>query len=95
MSVTINPAGIRAVLVSEGVRAAVNGTADRVASHIEGKAISHDGPIPIVVDSYTTDRAGAGVTLAHASGIWKEFYDGYLVNAAAAEGLDVNGKRAK
>ncbi|WP_067201086.1 hypothetical protein [Microbacterium sp. XT11] len=89
--VRINSAGIRAVLNSGKVRSAVNARAQAMASAI-GSPMAHDGPVDVVVDSYTSDRPVAGVTLAHAAGIGLEAKYGYLTEAAASAGLELGRK---
>ncbi|QDF14184.1 hypothetical protein SEA_GARDENSTATE_10 [Microbacterium phage GardenState] len=92
--VKINGAGIRRILLSGKVRSAVASRADAMAGHLSGIQ-SHEGPVPIERDSYTSDRAVEGVTLAHASGIGLQAEYGYLHEAAAAAGLEVGKKGRK
>jgi hypothetical protein len=78
---------MREVLSSGKVAAAIDSVAASVASRIG--AIAHDGPIEVRVGSYKTDRAAAGVTLAHPAGLAVEAKYGHLAEAAGAAGLEV------
>ncbi|WDS51646.1 hypothetical protein SEA_BARNSTORMER_9 [Microbacterium phage Barnstormer] len=91
-SLKLNNAGIVAVLNSGKVRAAVDSRARAVASGV-GTVMAHDGPVPVEVDSYTSDRPVAGVTLAHPGGIGLEAEYGYLTDAAIGAGLELGRKR--
>ena len=83
--------GIREVLVSDKVRSVVDLSAERVASGVSETA--RDGtPIRVVTASYRTDRAAAGVTMAHAAGLGIEAKRGTLARAAAAAGLEVTSR---
>lgn len=83
--------GILEVLQSAEVAAAVTSTAESVASNIS-ETVRSGQPLPVRVDSYVTDRAASGVTLAHAAGKGKEAKYGTLSKAAAAAGLEVRSK---
>lgn len=55
-------------------------------------AVAHDGPVSVTTDQYTSDRAVAGVTLAHPAGIALEAKYGHLTEAARRSGLDVRSR---
>jgi hypothetical protein len=74
------------LLKSPEVRAMVDAAASAVAADVS--ATSHDGDVEVRVGSYTTDRAAAGVTLAHPAGLAIEAKYGVLAKAAAGAGLD-------
>ncbi|AWY04847.1 hypothetical protein PBI_FLOOF_10 [Microbacterium phage Floof] len=90
----LNSPGIRAAaLNSAGVRKEVAAFADTMAGRLAGRVIAHDGPATIKRDSYTTDRVGEGVTIAHPGGIGLEAEHGYLTAAARSVGLSIGGKK--
>jgi len=88
--------GMREMLKSAPVQATVTLKAAEVAGVVESLGPdSGDGPVPVISGAFPhADRAGASVTLAHASGINNEAKHGYLVRAAAALGLDVTEESA-
>lgn len=86
--------GIGAILRSGEMAAVVNKAARDVVSSAEGQGrMTHDGPLPIDLQEYTTDRAAALVALAHPSGMAMEAKYGVLTKAAAAAGLEVSGEK--
>lgn len=92
----LNHAGMAEILVSAGVRAAVDSAAERVADAARGAGgtvgeLTGGGEIdiPVEVDSQTTDRARAVVSLAHPAGLAYEAKYGALTKAAASVGLEV------
>jgi hypothetical protein len=80
--------GIAELLKGGQIRALVDEAAQSVASNVTDVEVS-DGEAPVVVDSYTTDRAAASVTLAHAAGLALQAKHGTLTRAAGAAGLEV------
>lgn len=85
----LDSAGIREVLNSGEVAAAINGLAEAIAAGVRG-AIPDDAEV--VVDSYSTDRTAAAVTIKDARGKLWQVEDGVLTRAAAATGLEVKGR---
>ena len=77
--------GIEEVLKSPPVRAVVDGAAQHIAAAVRGQYPGAD----VVVDSYTTDRAAAAVTIRDARGRLWQVRDGALTRAAASAGLEV------
>lgn len=84
--------GILEVLKSADVASLVADTADSVASNVS-ETVRSGEPLPVKVATYTTDRAAAGVTLAHPAGLGMEAKHGSLSKAAAAAGLEVRSKK--
>lgn len=81
--------GIAEMLRSAEVAGVIDSAASAVASGVS--ETSRNGTsIPVVVDSYTTDRAAAGVTMAHVAGLGIEAKRGSLARATAAAGLEVS-----
>lgn len=76
---------IAAFLKSGPVAAIVNAAAQRVAA---GVAV----PAEVVVDSHTTDRAAASVTIKDARGRLWQVRDGVLTRAASAAGFEVKAQ---
>lgn len=97
--VTFNPAAFEELAKSANVRLMVDQAARKVAEKVEAQGITvgdRDGgtneyPLPVRVQSYTTDRAGAAVVLAHPAGAAVQAKHGVLTKAAAELGLDVRG----
>lgn len=85
--VELDHAGISEVLKSGPMAAAVSSVAESVAAGVDVDA--EDG---VVVDTYTTDRAAASVTIRDAQGALWQARDGVLTRAAAGAGLEVNAK---
>lgn len=83
-----NSAGAAAILNSPEVAAMVRSKAEEVA----GQVITAQ-PADVVVDSYTTDRAAASVTIRHKDAKAWQARDGILTRAAAAVGLEVRERR--
>lgn len=82
MVVKLNKKGIAEILKSSGMAQTINGTAAKVAAAV-------DSDEPVEVDSYTTDRRAAGVTIASERGETEEAVKGTLKRAAASVGLEV------
>jgi hypothetical protein len=80
--------GMKEMLLSAEVAAAIADVAETVASNVSEYARNGDA-IPVDVSAYTSDRAAAAVTLAHPAGVGKEAKYGTLSAAAAAAGLEV------
>lgn len=80
--------GIKALLNSDEVAAAIHDIADRVAANVRGARPEAD----VVVDTYTTDRRAASVTIREAYARRLVVRDGLLIRQAAAEGLEVTSK---
>lgn len=92
--IKLSSPGIRAAaLTSREVRAEVAAFADTMAGRLSGRVVAHDGPATITRDSYTSDRAVEGVTIAHPGGIGLEAEHGYLAAAARSVGLSVGGRK--
>jgi hypothetical protein len=87
----IDHAGVREILQSAEVRAAVDQLAVEISSHVTGTVPTGTD---IGVDSYTTDRAAASVTIRDAMGKLWQARDGVLTRAAAAAGIEVKAKSA-
>lgn len=89
--IKLDHAGIEAVLKSAAVGSVVAELAEDVASRVY--EVASDGEeIPVTTSRYTTDRAAAAVTMAHAAGLAKEARHGSLAKAAAASGLEVTAR---
>ena len=99
--VRLNRSGVAAVLKSPSMHAAVKAAAEAMADNVRSQGIAVgdvDGgrlekPLPVKVDSQTTDRARATVTIAHPAGLAVQAKHGALTKAAAAAGLDVRAKK--
>lgn len=89
--IRLDHAGIAEVLRSEEVHTVIDGYADRTAGAALMDPATVRIDIDVDVDSYTTDRAAASVTLAHPAGVPVEAKYGVLTRAAAAAGLQVHG----
>lgn len=83
--------GIRALLKSPEIAAAVNDVAEKIAAGAQ-HTTEAGVDLPIVVDHYETDRRAASVTIAHAAGQAAQAKHGVLTRAAAAVGLEVRAK---
>lgn len=92
--VRLDSAGVAAVLKSAAVAATVTAAAEQVAGQVrsQGVTVAHGEDLPVVVNSYVTDRAAASVTLAHPAGLAVQAKHGALTAAAAAVGLEVTEK---
>lgn len=85
--VKISSAGARAVLNSGEVAAMIVAAAGDVRSEVDYQI---DGEV--VVDTYTTDRAAASVTIRDVRGKLWQARDGVLTQAAASAGLEVKAR---
>lgn len=77
-------AGTRDVLITQ--------CADLVADAAATIAAQLPPDLDVVVDSYTTDRAAAAVTIREPQALLLEARDGLLTRAAAAAGLEVRSR---
>ena len=84
--VTLDSAGMAELLNSDEVADLVKGVADRVATQVRGAVDARDG---VVVDTYTTDRAAASVTIRDPRARLWQARDGVLTRAVASAGLEV------
>ncbi|WP_030670691.1 hypothetical protein [Streptomyces rimosus] len=82
----LNRAGVRELLVSDGVRQMVSAAAERIGARV--RAGLPEGT-DVVVGHYTTDRAASTVVIRSIKGMAWQARDGVLTRAAGAEGLDV------
>lgn len=84
--------GVSEVLRSSEVAALVQDAAEEVAAHAQAQGhLASDGPLPIVVSTYETDRAAATVDIRHPAGLGMQAKYGVLTQAAGAAGLEVSG----
>lgn len=92
--VRLDHAGLAQALKSAEMAEAVRARADEVAENARGQGLTASGgeSIPVEVEEYTTDRAAASVTLAHAAGMGMQAKYGVLTKAAAEAGLEVTEK---
>jgi hypothetical protein len=81
-------AGIAEVLKSSAFGSAVAAHASAIAASVRGRRPGAD----VVVDTYTTDRAAASVTIRDRRAMQWQAEDGDLTAAAAAQGLDVTDR---
>lgn len=77
--------GVAEILKSGPVAAVVRALAEQVAGGVRGQKPGAE----VVVDSYTTDRAAASVTIRDVRGRRWQVRDGVLTRAAAQAGLEV------
>ena len=82
----LDHAGIAELLNSDEVARLVKGVADQVATQVRGAVDARDG---VVVDTYTTDRAAASVTIRDPRARLWQARDGVLTSAVASAGLEV------
>ena len=85
----LNRRGVGQIL-KEQCGPAISEVAEQVASHV--RAAIDDDSIEVVVDTYTTDRGAAAVTIADNRGMEFQASDGALTRAAAAVGLEVKSR---
>lgn len=85
--------GIAELLKSGAIREMVDGATQSVAANVGTVSVAGGREdAPVVVDSYTTDRAAGSVTIAHPAGLAVQAKYGTLTRAAAAAGLEVTEK---
>jgi hypothetical protein len=84
--------GLRAVLTSPEVAAAVHALAEQTADALrdDDAIVRHSADVE--VDDYTTDRAASAVTIKHPGGRGIEAKHGSLTRAAGAAGLEVRDR---
>lgn len=87
--IQLDTKGIRSVLSGADVASAVRGLAEQAAGN--ARAVLPAGT-DVVVDSYTTDRAAASVTIRDGRGRLWQVRDGVLTRAASALGLEVTAR---
>ena len=85
-TIELDSAGIREILNSSEVAAAIHGYADQIADSVRAVRPGVD----VVVDDYQTDRAASSVTIRDVRGQTWQANDGILTKAATAAGLEVN-----
>lgn len=93
LKIELDSGGIGEMLRSDGVRAAVDAAASAVRSIAASDPAVTTNGATADQDSYTTDRAAAGVGIPHPAGLAIEAKHGTLTRAAAAAGLEVNSRR--
>jgi hypothetical protein len=91
LTIRLDSGGIGEMLRSDGVRGVIDSLAESVAGNVNESSSNGDS-IPVEVSSYTTDRAAAGVTMAHPAGLALEAKYGPLAKAAASVGLEVRAR---
>lgn len=84
----INRSGVSAILKRAETARIVKSAADRTAAESQART-----EFPVEVDTYTTDRAAASVTIAHPAGAAEQAKNGTLTRGASSAGLDVGGAR--
>lgn len=87
MDVELDHDGIAEMFKSDEWAATIKATADEVAGKVRGETDAE-----VKVDTYTTDRAAASVTILDPRGAELQARDGILTRAAAAAGLEVTEK---
>lgn len=85
---------MREILNSAAVDAAVRATAEEIAATTRAiiapdAADDHNDEVPVLVESFVTNRACASVTIADPLGMVYQAENGALSRAAAAAGLEV------
>lgn len=86
VDIRLDHAGFRELLTGGDVRDAVVDLAESTRNTVAG---SLPAGTDVVVDSYTTDRAAASVTIRDVRGKLWQARDGVFTRAAAAHGLQV------
>lgn len=98
--VKLNSREIAARLKDEDVRKEVRSIAEQIKDYVEAQNIGvgdrdggrHEYPLPVKIDSQTTDRAREVVVLNHPAGQAVEAKHGVLVRGASAAGVEVRSK---
>lgn len=95
-NIRLDHSGLKALVNSREMRKLTADAAEKIADEVRGEGIQVGAfkgsgriPLPVRVDSETTDRAAASVVLAHPAGIAVQAKYGALTKAAAAVGLEV------
>ncbi|MCD2139523.1 hypothetical protein [Rhodococcus pyridinivorans] len=91
MKLRLDRAGVRELLISQPVRAMVDGVAAQVAANLRS-SLRPDIAETVQVSSYTSDRAAASVAICHPAGKGMQAKHGSLTRAAAAVGLEVRSR---
>ncbi|HJR89520.1 MAG TPA: hypothetical protein VJ782_05100 [Aeromicrobium sp.] len=98
--VTLNSAGVEAILKSLTMQRAVKLKAEQVATKVRSQGITVGAtegggeiPLPVEVESEVTDRAKSRVSIAHPAGQSVQAKYGALTKAAGQSGLDVKGAK--
>lgn len=89
--IRLDSPGMRAMLRSGEVQAAVDALADRVRSAAAADPAVARAGAPVERESYKTDRAAAAVVIKHPAGLPIEAKHGTLTRAAGTAGLEVRG----
>lgn len=92
VKIELDHGGIAEILKSAAVGAMVDEAASQVAANVEAQGQMVNGGrdvLPVVLDSYVTDRQARSVTLAHPAGLAVQAKHGTLTRAAADAGLEV------
>jgi hypothetical protein len=76
------------LILRETYRAAVTDAAQRIATNVRTQRPDAD----VVVNTYTTDRSAATVTIREPEARLLQVRDGILTRAAAAAGLEVRAR---
>lgn len=100
LKVKLNHREIAKRLKDDDIRAAVRDAAERVKDAVEAQGITvgdrdggaHEYPLPVEINSQTTDRAREVVVIPHAAGLAVQAKHGVLTKAASAAGLEVKSK---
>ena len=100
-NVSLNRAGVAAILASTGAHRVTQDAAEKVAENVRAMNIrvgdkdggKHERDLPVKVTMTTTDRAHANVTITHPAGQSVQAKHGALTKAAAQAGLDVKAKK--
>lgn len=82
----LDRAGIGEILRSDEMASAVRAAADAVADNLRARGVAD-----VYVDTYTTDRAAASVTIPFSYD--DELKNGRLIDAATVAALDVRSGR--
>lgn len=94
VKVTLDHAGIGAILKSGPMAAAVHAAAEEIASKARGimvEGIPGNVALPVEVTDSVSDRARSSVTLAHPAGQAAQAKHGVLTGGAAGAGFEVSG----
>lgn len=98
MAVTLNPAGMAAILSGDGMQRALQEAGEAVAENVRNDHTLVEGEpgelaLPVQVDIDSDGGLHAAVSIAHPSGEAVQSKHGSLTKAAAQAGLDVGGQR--
>lgn len=87
--VRLDRLGMRTMLQSGPVQAAVADLANSVSGVVEGHESITRHSMPVEVEHYITDRAASAVVIKHAGGLGVQAKYGALTQAASSVGLQV------